>query len=198
VHGRFGTEAAVRLLRGVADPRLERSLLMLTPTFGALKEYSEDWLLKLLRRCVSAGWADFTPGDRPMLLLTEAGKAVMKAERPARLLLPPLHARVPRTGGEARPRGGRSTPAAEILDAAGERIFEALRQHRLRLARDQGVPPFVVASDRTLRELAQQRPASRSELLEVHGIGDTKADRYGDGFLETIRRAHAADKGSSR
>jgi ATP-dependent DNA helicase RecQ len=78
---------------------------------------------------------------------------------------------------------------AEILDAKSERIFEALRAHRLRLSREQGVPPYVVASDRTLRELALQRPASRAQMLEVHGIGETKADRYGEGFLEAIRAA---------
>jgi ATP-dependent DNA helicase RecQ len=188
VHGRFGTEAAVRLLRGEPDPRLERSGLDRTPTFGVLKEHSEDWILKLLRRCVTAGWADFTPSDRPAMLLTEAGKAVMKAERPARLLLPSRHAPAPRAKGEARPRGERARASEEVLDAVGETVFEALRKHRLRLSREQGVPPYVVASDRTLRELAMMRPASRRELLDVHGIGETKADRYGDGFLQVIAR----------
>src|SRR5262249_55604886 len=56
VHRRFGLQAAVRLLRGEADPRLERSGLDRTPTFGALREHAEPWLQRLLRRCVTAGW----------------------------------------------------------------------------------------------------------------------------------------------
>ena len=186
VHGRFGLEAAVRLLRGEADDRLSRAALDQTPTFGTLKEFPAEWLQKLLRRCVTAGWADFSASDRPVLLLTAPGRAVMKAERPARLLLPSRGApgRVSKPGrGAAKP-----TRAPEVLDKAAEDVFEALRHHRLRLARDQGVPPYVVASDRTLRELATLKPATRDELLAVHGIGDAKAERYGGGFLEVIAR----------
>jgi len=192
-HHRFGLQAVVRLLRGEADSRLERALLDRTPTFGALREHSEAWLLKVLRRCVTAGWVDFTGGDRPVVLLTEAGRAVMKAERPARLLLPP------RSNGVDRPRSRRDRvgsgrpyapahPPAEI-DGASRTVFEALRAHRLAVSRAQGVPPFVVASDRTLREMATLRPRTLGELMRVYGIGATKADRYGRGFLEVVARA---------
>jgi ATP-dependent DNA helicase RecQ len=193
VHGRFGTEAAVRLLHGTSDPRLSSSRLDITSTFGVLKDYPEDWILKVLRRCITAGWVDFTPTDRPMLLLTEVGRAVMKAERPARLLLPSRSAAPRPKGSGSRPRGARPAPGEHALDAAGEKIFEALRAHRLSLARAQDVPPYVIASDRTLRELATLRPTSRAELLEVHGIGETKADRFGDGFLAVIRGARPPD-----
>ncbi|HEX6739286.1 MAG TPA: HRDC domain-containing protein, partial [Vicinamibacteria bacterium] len=193
VHSRFGMEAAVRLLHGTADPRLSRAGLDHTPTFGSLQVQPEEWILKLLRRCVTAGWVDFTAGERPVLLLTESGKAVMKAERPPRLLLPPLV--LPGSGPPprrpARPAGSTraAPPGGDVLDAAATAVFEALRHHRLGLAREQGVPPYVVASDRTLRELALLRPASRGELLAVHGIGPAKVDRYGEGFLRVIAEA---------
>jgi ATP-dependent DNA helicase RecQ len=189
VHGRFGTEAAVRLLHGTADDRLERSGLDRTPTFGSLKEYPEDWILKLLRRCLTAGWADFTASDRPVLLLTEAGKAVMKAERPARLLLPPRDRPAARSASGSTPRSRKAAPEAEALVGQSAVIFEALRGHRLKLAREQGVPPYVIASDRTLREMAILKPVSRGALMAVHGIGEAKAERYGAGFLEVIARA---------
>jgi ATP-dependent DNA helicase RecQ len=191
VHRRFGLQAAVRLLRGEADPRLARSGLDRTPTFGVLKEHPEPWLLRLLRRCVTAGWVDFEGGDRPVVVLTESGRAVMKAERPARLLLPP---RGPGAQAATPPRRARPTAATlpgveAALDATASTVFEALRAHRLAVARDQGVPPYVVASDRTLRELAVERPRTCAELLTVHGIGPAKADRYGPGFLEVIAKA---------
>jgi ATP-dependent DNA helicase RecQ len=190
VHNRFGLEAAVHLLQGVDDERLARTGLDRTPTFGTLKEYPPDWILKLLRRCVTAGWADFTASDRPVLLLTDVGRAVMKAERPARLLLPPRSR--PRVAGGSRPRRDRAAAPEDALDAGAQRVFEALRHHRLGLARDQGVPPYVIASDRALREMATQRPRTRAELLEVHGIGPAKAERYGAGFLEVIQRESSA------
>jgi ATP-dependent DNA helicase RecQ len=68
-------------------------------------------------------------------------------------------------------------------------LFEALRKHRLKVATAQGVPPYVVASDRTLREISAQRPRDAEELLLIHGIGPTKAKRYGAGFLEVISGA---------
>jgi len=190
VHQRFGMEAAVHLLHGAADDRLARTGLDQTPTFGTLKEHSPEWILKVMRRCVTAGWADFTPGDRPVLVLTPLGRAVMKAERPARLLLPSRATVVRRpSGSRDRSRSPRAEEGA--LDGAAQSLFEALRHHRLQIARAQGVPPYVVASDRTLRELAVQRPANARDLLDVHGIGEAKVARYGDGFLAVIAAAKA-------
>jgi ATP-dependent DNA helicase RecQ len=198
VHRRFGMQAAVRLLRGEADPRLARTGLDRTPTFGALREHAEAWLMRLLRRCVTAGWVDFTADDRPVVLLTEAGRAVMKAERPARLLLPSTATAVPavaggRVGrGRDRNGGARAGAAPAELDAGAARVFEALRAQRMSLARTQGVPPYVVASDRTLREIALLQPRSLGELMAVHGIGAAKADRYGKGWLDVVARVQGA------
>ena len=182
VHRRFGLQAAVRLLRGEADPRLARSGLDRTPTFGSLREHPEPWLLRLLRRCVTAGWVDFTPEERPLVLLTEAGRAVMKAERPARLLLPSRGSEVPRGTVRSR-RAGEDSPTG-----GATALFEALRAHRLTVSRAQGVPPYVVASDRTLREIAALQPRTLAELQTVHGIGPAKAARYGGGFLDVVAR----------
>ena len=191
IHGRFGLQAAAKLLRGADDPRLASAGLHHTPTFGALREHPEVWLTRLLRRCVTAGWVDFVGGDRPMAVLTEEGLAVMRAEHPARLLLPPgvsSVGAVPRPGGRSRPAS--QTPEPE-LDAAGQELFEALRHHRLELARAQGVPPYVVASDRCLRDVARLRPKSIDELGLAHGIGPAKLRRYGEGLLEVVRSSSA-------
>jgi ATP-dependent DNA helicase RecQ len=146
--------------------------------------------MRLLRRCVVAGWVDFTSEDKPIALLTEPGRRVMKGEAPARLLLPPLSlGRVTSSGSKstARPRG----PAAEVgdevvLDAAALALFQRLRAHRMQLATRDGVPPYVVASDRSLRDLALLRPSSREQLLLAHGIGPAKADKYGADLLAVI------------
>jgi len=187
-HNRFGLQAAVKLLAGLPDPRLERSGLQATRTFGALKGRSEDWLLSLLRRCVTAGWVDFTAGERPMVLLTPAGKSVLFAEGPVRLLLPPEHSGK-KAAKPAGSSGGRGRAAAPTMKPADEALFEALRARRLELARADGVPPYVVASDRTLRELAELRPASKTALEGVFGIGPAKAAKYGDDFLSVVRDA---------
>jgi ATP-dependent DNA helicase RecQ len=186
-HRRFGLQAVVKLLAGLPDPRLERSGLQGTKTFGALKGKSEEWLLLLLRRCATAGWLDFTPGDRPVVLLTDAGRTILFAQGPVRLLLPPeasSRERPRSAGGGAS--GKRRAPAA-VLASDDEALFDALRARRLELARVGRVPPYVVASDRTLREFAQLRPQSMAELEGIYGIGPAKAARYGKELLAVVR-----------
>jgi len=197
VSGRFGLQVAVKLLRGVEDDRLEWSGLRATKTFGTMADRSDRWITRLIRRCVTAGWVDFASGERPLLVLTEAGHEVIHGRRPARVLLPPERER---PGGRRRrpgapgvgTRGARGSGTAGVddleLDAAATELFEALRAFRMETAREENVPPYVVASDRTLREIARCRPSSPEALLLVHGIGPAKVERYGDGLLDVVRR----------
>lgn len=187
IHGRFGLQAAVKLLAGLPDPRLERAGLETTRTFGALKDKSEDWLLALLRRCVTAGWVDFTGGDRPVVFLTESGRMVLFGGGPVRLLLPPEASPAERV--RAAPAGTRRRQRTELpsLDPADASLFEALRARRLELARAERVPPYVIASDRTLREVAELRPRSLINLEGIYGIGPAKAAKYGEDLLAVVR-----------
>ena len=189
VHGRFGIQLAAKLLKGADDDRLDWSQLNKTSTFGTLAEYSEDWLLKLLRRCVTAGWVDFSGGQRPVVVVTEEGEDVIHERRPARLLLPVQRAQVPSTAPRRRRGGGsRTKPEDSGLDAEGVKLFEALRAWRLATARIEKVPPYVVASDRSLREIAvlRPRPLREDELTTAHGIGPAKAAKYGQAIIEVL------------
>ncbi|MFA6002114.1 MAG: ATP-dependent DNA helicase RecQ [Thermoleophilia bacterium] len=200
ISGRFGIQAAAGLLRGdSSDERLSWSGLDQSPTFGALGERSQEWLLKLLRRCVTAGLVDFTGGNRPLVVLTEEGRAVMRGERPVRMLLPPdrdsgMDLSASKAGAKGRPgktaagEARRAAAAADDLKLGEEArlVFDALRLHRLELARAEAVPPYVIASDRTLRDIARLRPRTLAELEVAHGIGPARAERYGAGFLEVV------------
>jgi ATP-dependent DNA helicase RecQ len=194
VDRRYGLTAAVKLLAGLPDPRLLRAGLDRTPTFGALRGHPEAWITQLLRRCVTAGWVDFTPGEKPVVLLTGSGRAVMRGDRPARLVLPRAEGRA--VAPPARPRGGagpgRAREATDSLPPEAEPVFEALRLLRLELAREESVPAFVVASDRTLRDIALLRPRTLDELKLAHGIGPAKAERYGGRMLAAVAGALGA------
>lgn len=191
VHRRFGLHAAVKLLRGTDDPRLARSGLDQTRTFGILSDRSEEWVTRLLRRCVTAGWVDFQGHEHPVVQLTPQGQAVMKGVSPARILLPGDEDPRPKAAAPAaaaRTKAANAAPETE-LDGEGEVIFAALRAYRMERARADGVPPYVVASDRTLREIALLRPHSLDELAQAHGIGPTKLERYGEALLEVVAKA---------
>ena len=192
IHGQMGLKTAVGLLRGRRDARLERAGLTQLSTFGILKKYSETFVLRLLRRCVTAGLVTFTADEHPLVALTAEGIAVMRAQAKPDLVLhdesvgnaSSVHAAVSHsgTGGVGR------TAVEQRLDGPGEAAFAALREHRLAVAREQGVPPYVVATDRSLRDLAMLRPRTLDALLTVHGIGPAKVQRYGQGLLDTLRQ----------
>jgi ATP-dependent DNA helicase RecQ len=75
------------------------------------------------------------------------------------------------------------------MDAATVALFEALRRHCLAVARAEGIAPFIVASDRTLRDIARLRPRTLDELRLAHGIGPLKAERYGADWLRILSQA---------
>jgi ATP-dependent DNA helicase RecQ len=189
LHGIFGLQAVAKLLHGTQDKKLVRAGFKETRSWGILSEYDERWILQLLRRLITAGWVDFHGGDRPLVVLTEAGNEVIHEKRPARLLLPPRRESTgPIPGTRFKSNIRRADPTAD-LDSTALDLFEELRRHRMEVARDEHVPPYVVASDRTLRDIALLRPISIDELKMAHGIGPSKAEKYGDGFLQIVRQA---------
>ncbi len=187
ISGRFGLKQVVRLLCGESEERLERLGLHLVPTFGRLRDRPADWVQRALTRCVTAGWVEFTGDEHPVVRLTADGAAVMRGTREARWLPPP--ALRPARGMQQR-RGARPLPRdEEALDAREQALFDRLRDCRLRLATAEQVPAYVVAHDRTLRELARLQPSSPVLLQQVPGLGPAKIERYGAAFLEVIANA---------
>jgi ATP-dependent DNA helicase RecQ len=197
VHGRFGLGVAVLLLRGQADERLERAGLDRSPSFGTLRDRDDEWLKRLLRRCVTAGWVDFQGTERPVVVLTEEGRVVMRGEHEARLLLPADTAATPLPPGTRRSKRASAKASDDALDPAEAALFEALRRKRLERARAAGVPPYVIASDRALRDVARLRPRTLQDLEHAHGIGPSRARRHGPELLEVIRSFEAESAADS-
>ena len=98
---------------------------------------------------------------------------------------PTLMPRVPPAPRARRDRVQRRTSQSAVSEADRE-LFQALRQKRLEIARAQNLPPYVIFHDKTLIELAAARPASRSEMASVPGVGEAKLERYGPAFLAVI------------
>lgn len=96
---------------------------------------------------------------------------------------------VPAFGSRSSSRSSASGAPPAELDADDEALFEALRAWRADLARENGVPPYVVFNDKTLRAIAQSRPASEDEMLAVSGVGPAKWERYGADVLDLVAEA---------
>lgn len=186
---RAGLTAVAEMLHGTDNERLRRLGLTSLSTHGILSSHPKAWLVVLLRRLVTAGLIDLTTSEFPVPFLTERGVAAMRGEEPVRMLLPP-----PDAGQlSLRSRGGKTReprPAPQGVDAA---LFERLREARLDLARDRGVPAYVVCHDRTLLEIAAARPDTTEALADIYGMGPARLDSYGERFLTTVRAHQRGD-----
>jgi ATP-dependent DNA helicase RecQ len=80
-----------------------------------------------------------------------------------------------------------------VAPVGDDDLFDALREVRLRLARERGVPPYVIFHDTTLRDMVERRPKTLDQLHEVYGVGVKKASDFGDAFLDAIRTFHRPD-----
>jgi ATP-dependent DNA helicase RecQ len=178
---RGGMLAVAEMLRGVASEKTKKFGFTELTTFGLLSDRSQDWTVALLRALLAAGWIDLTPTDHPVPFVTRAGADVMRGEAPARMLLP-VEPRTKKVRSERSPKNDVSIE----LDDAARATFERLRTRRAEIARTRGVPAYVVALDRTLVEMASQRPRTRGELLGVFGMGPSRVEQYGDALLEAM------------
>jgi ATP-dependent DNA helicase RecQ len=180
---RAGLVAVAEMLHGDDSERAERFGFNRLSTFGILRDRETDWLVSLLRAMLAAGWIDLTATEHPVPFLTEAGHAVMTGKAPARIGLPrPLRKKKERRGARERSARTSDVPLEETLRP----LFERLRAHRADIAKARGVPPYVVAHDRTLVELARSRPGSLSALQEIYGFGPARIAEYGAGFLAVL------------
>nr|WP_297423118.1 DNA helicase RecQ [uncultured Actinotalea sp.] len=183
---RYGAGHLVDILLGRETPRVTQLGHASLSTFGLGTDLSENQWRGVVRQLLAQGLLEVDTDGYGTLHVTEASGAVLRGDREVPLRREPE--RVERT---RRTRAGGSgsaqrAAAAEGLDDAALRTFETLRAWRAGVAKEQGVPAYVVFHDATLREIASRRPGSREELGTVTGVGAAKLERYADGVLAAL------------
>ena len=179
---RYGAGHVIDVLRGETTEKVTRAGHDRLPTFGVGKDIEPRVWQSAIRQLVAAGIVRVDHDEHGALVATEEARAVLKGDHPIRFRRDRVF-----KATEGRGRGGSSAPVAD-LSADEQALFEALRAERLKLAREQGVPPYVVFHDTTLREMARLRPMDLDTLGRVPGVGEAKLRRYGDAMLEVIYR----------
>ena len=182
---RFGAQHLVDLLRGQRTAKIESYGHDQLVTFGVGADLGADEWKSVIRQLVARGILYPDPTAMGAFQLTDLAQAVLagsqrvelrRATKPA----PRAAARAARR--EARPADGTSVSGEDL------EVFEALRVVRRELADREAVPAYVIVSDRTLRQIATERPRDVTQLLAVNGIGPVKAERYGAPLLEVVAR----------
>jgi len=185
---RFGVNYLIEVLRGKDDERIRRYGHDQISTFGIGADFSVEQWRSVYRQLVAAGLVAVDIEGHGALQLTESSRPVLRGERVLRLRRDPER-RPAKTRGE--PKAARvQTP----LDPEAQTLWERLRAYRRDLAQEQAVPPYVVFSDATLREMVSYRPRDLNEFSYISGVGVVKLERYGAGFLSQLA-AHAQDHG---
>jgi ATP-dependent DNA helicase RecQ len=180
---RFGASYVIDVLRGSKGARVVERGHDKLPTFGLLADVPAQRLGNYIDQLVDAGDLARSEGEYPVLALTTASAQVLRGERQAVLLAPKVNLPA-RARDRDRRRGEVDVPE---LSAPERALFDVLRALRRDLARDLGVPPYVVFSDVTLEELARVRPSTPFAFLQVRGVGQKKLESFGAQFLDAIR-----------
>ncbi|HED54140.1 MAG TPA: DNA helicase RecQ [Phycisphaerales bacterium] len=176
----YGSAYIAEVLRGSRSKKvLERGHDRLS-TFGLLRSMRKDLIVSLIDQLVDQALLQRSEGEYPVLLLTPGSIEVMRSQREVVLLSPPISSATRRLDPE------------EPMSDAERVVFDRLRGLRRELASEQGVPPYVVFSDATLRDMVRLRPTTAGEMLEVKGVGQTKLQRFGDVFLEALHAESSA------
>lgn len=177
---RFGAMHLIDILRGVDNDRVRQFGHERLSTFGVGQDLDVRAWRGVFRQLVGSGLLEVDAEGFGGLRLAEASRAVLRGEHAVM-----LRKELPRK--PERERNARAPAAAAVLQPADQPLFEALRELRAQLAREQNVPAYVIFHDSTLRNIAERRPSSLDELAQVGGIGGTKLARYGEQVLATVQ-----------
>ncbi len=176
---RFGAGHLIDVLHGNETERVRSLGHHTLPTFGVGKDTSDRQWRGVLRQLAALGYLTTDAEGHGSLIATGRARTLLKGEETLRLRTeaePPSR--------EERQQGRRRGRAETTY--GHDPMFESLRELRLRLSREQGVPPYVIFHDATLRAMSELRPRTLSALGEISGVGARKREAYGAAFLEVL------------
>ena len=195
---RVGSGKIVKILRGSRAQDLAWLNPERMPTFGMLKDVNEARVRDVLSQMATDGYLSIAEGRMPI---------VMFGARAAETAAPDFHYEIKRVERKsAAAVSGRSGGVADTADSANvpgdalgsyipdddeESLFQKLRELRRTIAQEIGKPPYIVFSDKTLRDMARIKPVTNAQFLAVNGVGQHKLDLYGQRFMQAIASFNA-------
>lgn len=163
----YGKQMLMKVLAGSKEQKLRALGFERLSTYGLMKNQSQKETMQLIEYLISNGYLLTVNGEYPILKVTERGIQVLKGQEV-------VYRKEPKK-------------VQQLSDEETDTLFEVLRELRTDLASEAGVPPYVVFSDSTLKEMSRIRPSSRLEMLQIKGVGQSKLDKYGEAFLSRIK-----------
>ncbi|NII11545.1 DNA helicase RecQ [Oleiagrimonas sp. C23AA] len=182
---RFGVGHLVDVLRGSQSKRMEELGHNHLSTYGIGQDLDDHQWRGIFRQLVARGLLEPDMDGYGTLRLTSCAREVLRGEERLQL-------RREATRAQSRRRAGSGNRAALDIDRAESPLWEALRSTRARLAKEQGVPAYVIFHDATLLAMLREHPTTLDALGAISGVGERKLEHYGEAFLEVLQQAEAA------
>ncbi|HSI28398.1 MAG TPA: DNA helicase RecQ [Methylophilus sp.] len=177
---RFGVGHLIDVLIGKVTAQIERFNHDKVSTFGIGKTLNQNQWSGVYRQLIAAGLLEADMAAYGGLKLTEAARPVLKGEQEVWLRRDP-------EPEKRMSKAERSSRAKEAFEGANDDpLWQALKAKRLELAREQGVPPYVIFHDSTLLEIHNRKPQTLDEMGQISGIGQAKLQKYGHAFLLVV------------
>lgn len=183
----IGTGVLVEILKGFSTAEVMEKGYHQLKTFGAGRDVpARDWYDYLLQM-LQLGYFEIAYNENSHLKITESGKKILFAQERAALVVIKREETATK-GRKKKAEKAKETPQPISYESEDEKIFEALRVVRKKLADEQAVPAYIVLSDKVLHLLSTIRPTTIEAFGEVSGIGEYKKEKYGKDFVEIIKK----------
>lgn len=179
--GRYGLGVVLGTLLGANRAKLREIGATAYKSYGALKDTGEETLRLLISQMLQEGYLSQTEDTYSVLRM---GPEMQKLRDPDTHVIVRMYTEKEPERGRKKASRTRSTDA---LTKAGFELFERLRTLRLRIAREESLPPYIIFSDKSLIDMCVKVPHTKAEMLSVNGVGENKYEKYGQLFLEEIK-----------
>ena len=173
---RFGVNHLIDVLRGAQNDKILQFNHHRLPTYGVGRELDNKQWRSVFRQLVARGYLSVDLTQFGALRLEESCRPLLRGEQDIQLR---------RDSAARTARQQTKTSLPDNIDIA---LWEALRDRRRTLAEEQGVPPYVIFHDRSLREMCSLLPRTRAQFERITGVGERKLEKYGEAFLDVINR----------
>ena len=177
----FGVNLIVDVLRGADNQKIRQRGLEENPEYKALQDMTVPRLKQLINEMMMQGFLNLSNDDYPVIELTDRSEELLSGEK--------LVIKVPKREEKQAPKARKKKAgAASALEEKDMGLFEELRKLRMEIAKEEKIPPYMVFSDKTLAGMSEVRPQTLDEMLNISGVGQFKLEKYGEKFLESIKK----------
>lgn len=178
---RYGIQAVIDAVHGSDSAKVRQFGLQENSYYGVLKDRTIVRLRQILNDLLVKEYLWLTPGDYPVLKLGEKGREFLQEGDRVQVFL-----KLPKEQEKAENKQKVQKKRA-VENVKYPELFEILRQYRYQMAQKAHIPPYIIFSDKTLREMSTYLPVNREEMLEINGVGTNKYEKYGKAFENLIQ-----------